>query len=223
LTPSAFSLYTLVPIDASRSPFLVNADKLYQARRCLISQAPKNDASITRLLNDIDAFLASTNLSAVAEPKPADSKRAGAPQPAPATGSAPAADAAAPSQGVPSSPSHLMAVLAADSFARKLGVDPAIGLLPDNGASDHIPMVKALESGGTIEKRVNILGTKIRYSGGSVGTFAMFTMDGDLECSGNVYEYGGSLPAKDFQSGLRDYVPDPSKQFLLQRGSCATH
>jgi len=113
-----------------------------------------------------------------------------------------------------------MSVLSADSLAQKLGVNPDTGLLPDNGSTQHILLLKALESGGAIEKQSNILGTKIRYSGGSVGTYALFTMDGDLECSGNVYEYGGSFPAKDFQKGLRDYVPDPGKQFIFQRGSC---
>ena len=83
-------------------------------------------------------------------------------------------------------------------------------------------MLKALESGGAITKKSNIFGSKMRYSGGSVATYALFSMDGELECSGNVYEYGGSVSAEAFQEGLRNYVPDPSKQYIFQRGSCRT-
>jgi len=81
-------------------------------------------------------------------------------------------------------------------------------------------LLEALESGGTIEKRSNILGTRVRYSGGAVGTYALFTMDGELECSGNVYEFGGSLQAKDFQKRIRKLTPDPGNQFIFQRGGC---
>jgi hypothetical protein len=81
-------------------------------------------------------------------------------------------------------------------------------------------MLKTLESGGVVEKRTNIFGSKIRYSGGAVGTYALFDMEGELECSGNVYEYGGALRAKDFRKDLRNYVPDPGKQFVFVRGTC---
>jgi hypothetical protein len=113
-----------------------------------------------------------------------------------------------------------MAVLAADGLAQKLGVDPATGLLPDNGAWRHVLLLKALESGGAITKTANIFGTRIRYSGGSVGTYALFTLDGELECSGTVYDYGGPIPAEKFQQGMRRYNPEPAKQFIFQRGSC---
>jgi hypothetical protein len=225
LMPSAHSPDSSVPIDASRSPFLSALVKLYQIRRRLVSQAPKNDDSITRSLNDIDAYLTSANLSSIADAKDSQQARPAAKpasnqaqQPTPPGGSDNTTPS--PSQSVASSPSHLMAVLSADDLAQKLGVVPDTGLLSDDDSLHHILLVKALESGGTIEKHSNVLGTRIRYTGGSVGTYALFTLNGELECSGNVYEYGGSLPAKDFQRGLRDYVPDPSKQFILQRGSC---
>jgi len=118
-------------------------------------------------------------------------------------------------------PPLLKTVLAADGLARKLGVDPATGLLPDNGFWQHILLLKALESGGTTEKSGNILGSRIRHSGGSVGTYGLFTIDGELECAGNVYAYGGSIPAKNFQDRLRNYNPDPATQFIFHRGYCS--
>jgi hypothetical protein len=232
LMPTAFVPYSLTTANASRSPFLSSLDKLLKAHICLEAKQAKSDAKekdqansddakdqaksnandgVAKLIADMDAYLASLSGSASAKavtPVPSETAPAASPTPGGTT------PHAAPS------PSHLMAVLSADGLAQKLGVDPATGLLPDNGASEHILLIKALESGGAIEKTGSILSTKIRYSGGSVGTYALFTMDGELECSGNVYDYGGSVPAKKFQEHLRLYNPDPSKQFIFQRGGC---
>jgi hypothetical protein len=109
----------------------------------------------------------------------------------------------------------------ADGLAAKLGVDPDTGTLsPEDSAALHILLVKALESGGSVTRYSNVLGTKVSYSGGSVGTYALFSVDGDLECSGNVYEYGGSIKGKDFEEQLRGYNPDPAKQMVFLRHSC---
>jgi hypothetical protein len=106
-------------------------------------------------------------------------------------------------------------------LAAKLGVIPATGTLPpDDEATIHILLVKALESGGSVTRVSNLFGTTIHYSGGSVATYALFTMDGALECSGNVHEYGGSFNAKDFQEALRRYNPDPAKQMVFLHRSC---
>jgi hypothetical protein len=106
-------------------------------------------------------------------------------------------------------------------LAAKLGVDPITGTLShEEEASLHILLVTALESGGSVTRYSNILGTKVSYSGGSVGTYALFSVDGDLECSGNVYEYGGSIEGKDFEDQLRGYNPDPAKQMVFLRHSC---
>jgi hypothetical protein len=107
-------------------------------------------------------------------------------------------------------------------LARALGVDPATGKLPENGVSQHILLLKALESGGSVTRNTNVLGTKVRFSGGFVGTYALFTTAGDLECSGNVYDFGGSIKAKNFQRDADKFKPDPSKQMIFQRGSCLT-
>jgi hypothetical protein len=215
LMPSTYAPDSLTPINVARSPFLTSLQKLFQARKCLGDLGAKGDASSEKLIADIDSYVAAVTGSPAAavtkaapsQPKPADTG-AGAQNPE--------GTAATPV------PSHMMAVLSADSLAQKLGVDPATGLLPEDGGARHILMLKALESGGAIAKKSNVFGSKIRYSGGSVATYALFSMDGELECSGNVYEYGGSLKAETLAEGLRDYIPDPSKQFIFQRGSCRT-
>ena len=53
-----------------------------------------------------------------------------------------------------------------------------------------------------------------------MGTYALFDLNGELECSGNVYNYAGSASSKNFQKQLLGIVPDPSTQVIFQRGSC---
>jgi len=61
------------------------------------------------------------------------------------------------------------------------------------------------------------------YSGGSVGTYALFDLNGQLECSGNVYDYAGSITSENFLKHLHSYVPDPAAQVIFQRGACRAH
>ncbi|MGA2337777.1 MAG: hypothetical protein ABSG08_20575 [Terriglobales bacterium] len=221
LMPTAYGPYSLSVMDASRSPFLSSLDKLFQARVCLQDEEAKSDekasakSSIGKLIDDMDAYLAMLSGRTAAAAKNAELAQS-------KQGDGSAVTQASGGTAPTSSPSHLMAVLSADGLAQKLGVDPATGLLPENAAWQHLLLLKALESGGSIQKSANILRTKIRYSGGSVGTYAMFTMDGELECSGNVYDYGGSIPAKTFQQDLRHHNHDPASQYIFQRGSCHT-
>lgn len=225
IMPAAYLPDVLAPIDPARSPFLESLDKLYTARRCLLGKAADNNPAtaqaIAQLVADIDSYLAAVSGSPAVKSAPAAAPGGSAPAKTGADngGTQGAENSAAAPAG---SQSHLMAVLSADSMAQKLGVDPQTGLMPANGGPQHILLLKALESGGSIEKHSNILGTKIRYSGGSVGTYALFSMDGELECSGDVYEYGGSLSSKDFQQGLRGWVPNPGKQYIFQRVTCQT-
>jgi hypothetical protein len=59
------------------------------------------------------------------------------------------------------------------------------------------------------------------YSGGSVGTYALFNLGGQLECSGNVYDYAGPIASGNFQKNLTSYKPNPGDEVIFQRGSCA--
>jgi hypothetical protein len=231
LMPTAYTPYSLTSLDESDSPSLKSLARAMAARGCLEGLSAKNNESdqatdsarafITqRIISDTDAFLATLGESGSAASKGAKAKAA-----KPAGGSAPAQNTDATQSpevtAVTSASSHINAVLLADGLAARLGVEPETGTLsPEDSASLHLLLVKALESGGSVTRYSNILGAKISYSGGSVGTYALFSIDGDLECSGNVYEYGGSIKGKDFQKKLRGYVPDPARQMVFLRHSC---
>jgi hypothetical protein len=236
LMPTAYAPHSLESLDESNSPFLASLNRTLTARGCLeglaATDAAKNRESdqttrdarayiVKRTISDIDAFLSTLTESAASAPQGKKTDRA-----KPESESSPAQNLdGAESPVVPApapSSSHLSAVLMADGLAAKLGVDPDTGALsPDDAASLHILMVKALESGGSVSRFSNALGTRISFSGGSVGTYALFSLDGGLECSGNVYEYGGSLKSKDFQRELRGYTPEPGKQVVFLRHSCS--
>jgi hypothetical protein len=210
LMPSAYRSYSLSGLDESKSPFLATLLAFLSTRDCVIAAAKKNpaDATLQGIGAEMNAFLTTLNGSTPpAKPSGASS---------PAGGGAATEGAAAPV----SSSSPLLAILMVDGLAEKLGVDPTSGKVPDVGDWPHLLFIKALESGGSVTKTGNIFGTQIRYSGGSVGTYALFATDGELECSGNVFEIGGPVPEKKFREGLRDYTPDPASQIAAMRGSC---
>jgi flagellum-specific peptidoglycan hydrolase FlgJ len=216
LMPSVYTPYALSSIDPTRSPFLIALDKLLHTRDCLAADKAKNDAD----LKNIDAFLAS--LSAPTTPAKPAAAVAAPTADASATGTAvtpqpTAADTA--NKATAATPSHLQSVLSADGLAVRLGADAQTGQIPGD-APHHVLLLKALESGGSISRSSNLFGTKLSYSGGSVGTYALFGLNGDLECSGNVYDYAGFVSAKDFQKQLHAYTPDPSKELVFIRGGC---
>ncbi len=228
--PSAYTPFSLTSLKESDSPFLSSMARTLSARGCLAGLAANEKGStpttdeakafiIQRIISDIDAFLGTLNESEAPAPKvikgpPA--KPAGGP-PAQNTDATQSPEVTT----LPPSSSHLTAALLADGLAAKLGVDPDTGTLsPEDEASLHILLMTALESGGSVTRSSNVFGTKVSYSGGAVGTYALFSISGDLECSGNVYEYGGPIKGKDFQGQLRGYIPDPAKQMVFLRHSC---
>jgi hypothetical protein len=215
IMPTGYSPYSLAPLDATSSPFLAGLGRLLSAEGCLTGLAAKggSDPSLKETIAEIDKFrsvLDEVNASGAKTTSDSSDKTAG---------SLPASPS---SVGGATSSSHLPAVLFADGLAQALGVDPVTGKLPENGVSQHILLLKALESGGSVTRYSNVLGTKVRFSGGFVGTYALFTTAGDLECSGNVYDFGGSIKAKNFQRDAGKFKLDPSKQVIFQRGSCLT-
>ena len=208
IMPTGYSPYSLTPLDQTSSPFLAGLGRILSAEGCLTGLAAKgggDNPSLKETIAEIDKFRGTLD-----EASASGAKTAGG-------GSAPATPS---SVAAATSSNHLPAVLFADGLAQALGVDPVTGKLPDNGVSQHILLLKALESGGSVTRYSNVLGTKVRFSGGFVGTYALFTTAGDLECSGNVYDFGGSIKAKNFQRDAGKFKPDPSKQLIFQRGSC---
>jgi hypothetical protein len=170
LMPTAYRPYSLNGLDEAKSPFLASFGAFLTTHDCVIAAAKKNpaDATLQGIGAEMNAFLTTLNGTT---PSP---KSSGGPSPGTGGSAPPAADGEAAQI---SSSSPLLAILAADGLAQKLGVDPASGQLPDHGDWPHILFLKALESGGTVS-------------------------------------------AKRFREGLRDYTPDPASQLAAMRGSC---
>jgi hypothetical protein len=143
--------------------------------------------------------------------------------PAPSASGAPAASAT-PSTPTPAAPNSsvppIISALTADGLARAMGVGVNGTGLNDSGW--RILALKALESGGAIITTTSIFGSKIHFSGGAVATYALFSVDGSLACSGNVFDYGGYLRPGQFSEKFRRPDIEPSKQLLFLRGGCAS-
>jgi len=186
--PDNYMPYSLAAIDTTHSPFLSKYAALIKARGCVApgpnekaGAAPAPDAGApgtgepdTRadklaVTQAIDAFLKS-----LTEPDVFD-------VPKPQGGGTPS----------PQAPviSHLNAVLRADGLAQELDAASPDARSGANGIW-YVLSLKALESGGTLLKSGNgITGTKTSYSGGAVGTYALFHLNGNIACSGVFFNY----------------------------------
>jgi hypothetical protein len=73
-----------------------------------------------------------------------------------------------------------------------LGFD-ASSATGDNSPWDVL-WLKALESGGDVVASDNMIkGSKNNYTGGAVGTYALFHLNGELQCSGVFYNLAGPV------------------------------
>ena len=186
--PDNYMPYSLTAIDANHSPFLNKYVALIKSRDCV---APKGNADAApaaepgaagtgeadahaeadkhAITAAIDSFLKS-----LTEPDIFD-----VPQP----------PAGAPPQAQTPVISHLSAVLRADGLAQELDAASPDARSGANGVW-YVLSLKALESGGTLLKSGNgITGTKTSYSGGAVGTYALFHLNGNIACSGVFFNY----------------------------------
>jgi len=159
------------------------------------AEAERDKKSIAQA---IDAYLDSLN-------KPDISK-----SPAPEYPSAP------PAPQAPSI-SHLNAVMRADGLAQELGFDPSNSSAGDNSPWDVLWM-KALESGGDVVASDNLIkGSKTTYTGGAVGTYALFHLNGELECSGVFFNLAPSMVFGDIPKLLDGSVTVPPGKLV---GGC---
>lgn len=189
--PDTYMPHSLGAIDQRHSPFLTRFGELLRVRGCLEpaqttegqrgqgegEKTPRIENEKQVIASAIDNFVKSLTDSAIATgPKPAEGTTRTTPAPAP-----------------PPLPtiSHLNAVLRADGLAQELGVSEAG---QGEGAGWYLLSLKALESGGTELKSGNALrGTKTSFSGGSVGTYALFRLAGSVVCSGVFYNYASPV------------------------------
>jgi len=186
--PDNYMPYSLTAIDANHSPFLTKYVALIKARECV---APKGNADATPVAEpgtpgageadahaeaDKHAITAAIDsfLKSLTEPDVFD-------VPKPPPGAPPVAQAPVIS--------HLNAVLRADGLAQELDAASPDARSGANGIW-YVLSLTALESGGTLMKSGNgITGTKTSYSGGAVGTYALFHLNGNIACSGVFFNY----------------------------------
>jgi hypothetical protein len=214
LIPEIYNPYALGAADFSKSPFFTNLANLVEARASC--EQPKKDPQqehgdvINSIIAGIDAFLATTlgTTPPSANSDGSNAKDDPANKPKPLV--APSTEVAA----------HLNRVLVADGLARAMGID-STGTNGNNSPWQYVLSLESLESGGTVLRRGNIFGTKVRYSGGAVATFALFALDGNLDCSGNVYDFEGDVRPEDFRRSFRKPLSDPTEQLAFVRGGCA--
>lgn len=138
----------------------------------------------------------------------------------------------------PAANAPINAILSADGVIRRLnrykeecttaedGTRNCKCKAPQTGYCDdiyrwQILTVKALESGGGVLTKSSILGSKVYFSGGAVATYALFQLNGDMSCSGNVYDYDGYIREKDFNKKFRNPDIRPDRQMIFYRGRCS--
>ena len=212
VVPDTYAPHSLVTVNQARSPFLAKFLALETTRACLDEKpaagAPSAEAGQDQAVADqdkksiaaaIDAFLDSlTKPNSAANPRPE--------QP-----------------GMPSAPevptiSHLDAVMRADGLAQELG------FAADSNAGDNSPWdvlwLKALESGGDVVASDNLIkGSKVTYTGGSVGTYALFHLNGELECSGVFFNLAPPTLLTDIPKVLDGSMQVPAGKLV---GGCST-
>jgi hypothetical protein len=213
-SPSVYSPNSLSPIDSSQSPFLTRLTALLNVHDCLVKIKGKDDPSVQEIENFLAVLSGSRAKGDSNSSGPNGTNPVGSNNAARKTSSDTAGSAEATSRPF----SHLHADLSADGLAHALGVN-VDGKLTDP-EKVHVLFLRALESGGEVSRFTNIFGTRISYSGGAVGTYVLFALDGQVECEGNVYDYAGPVPFKNFEKKLRNFASDPSSQVMFHRGQC---
>ena len=186
--PDNYMPYSLSAIDANHSPFLTKYVALIKARDCV---APKGNADTSQAAEPAASGPGAadshdeSDKHAITDAIDSFSKSLTEPDvfdvPKPPAGTQPA----------PQAPviSHLNAVLRADGLAQELDAASPDARSGANGVW-YVLSLKALESGGTLMKSGNgITGTKTSYSGGAVGTYALFHLNGNIACSGVFFNY----------------------------------
>ena len=212
LMPDTYMPFSLSSPDHLQYPFLVKIEKLEATRLCLLDKASGQGAASLlagTVLRDSNAFLTSLlGWQTSVSPKPDQNK--------PSKQGSGTETQRQPETMVNPSGSHLASLLSVDLMVKEFG----IGRSDRNrkGRWQHILWLQALESGGSVMKTGKFLGTKVRYGGGAVGTYAMFNLQGELECSGNVFDYGGPVRAQEVGKKSRGSELDHSNMVMLVGG-----
>ena len=213
MIPETYNPFELGGADPQNSIYFSNLDRLIDYWRTCQAYKNGNPNMPPDQMNQVDAVIAGIDafkksaippelVQASAAPKPATPSASVTPQSGSVASTPPPASPGptnangSTAQSSPSSASHFQAILQIDGLARALGFE-GDGSKGPSPTWQHILWVKALESGGTVFKEGNIFGTKLRFSGGAVATYALFSIDGKLDCSGNVYNFQDAVRSKE--------------------------
>lgn len=211
--PDTYDPHSLVTVNEARSPYLSKFLALESARVCLdekaaTTAAPNSPAGADQAEADKDkkSIAAAMDTFLDSLTKPDTSKVAVVPGQPPAQ-----VESQAPTL------SHLDAVMRADGLAQELG------FAPDSNAGDNSPWdvlwLKALESGGDVVASDNLIkGSKVTYTGGAVGTYALFHLNGELECSGVFFNLAPPTLLADIPKILDGSAPVPPGRLV---GGCS--
>jgi len=127
-----------------------------------------------------------------------------------------------PSSGGTASPQTTIAlqqILASDLLAQRIfQFKPNVDMNDIN--TINFLTLHALESGGSELVKTNIFyGTHIFFSGGSVVTFSLYRLRGELQCSGTAFNYTGNVREKDVEHTLM--VDDIGHRAKVANFQCA--
>jgi hypothetical protein len=219
--PDTYMPHSLVTVNEARSPFLSKFLALMNARGCVDVKAaaeaaqpakPAAGAAATDRQSEV-----TTDRDKESIARGIDAYLESLTEPASAT------SAHAQSSGEPTATqapvvSHLNAVMRADGLAQEMGFDASSSNAGDNSPWDVL-WLKALESGGDEVASDNMIkGSKTNYTGGSVGTYALFHLNGELECSGVFYNLTGPMLLTDIPKLVDGTTPVTAGRLV---GGCA--
>lgn len=104
--------------------------------------------------------------------------------------------------GSPQTAIALQQILASDLLAQRIFNFKTDINLADINTINFLTL-HALESGGSELVKSNVFyGTHIFFSGGSVVTFSLYRLQGELQCSGTAFNYTGNVREKDVERRL---------------------
>jgi hypothetical protein len=216
--PELYSPNGLSGPDASHSPYLRSLNQLTTEYDACLGAKGGNQQEIAGVTGEIKEFLAAV-MGAASQPKPSGGGGAGG-----GAGGSGASDGGAGGSGgsaaASSSVPHFAAALKADAVAQKLGISDEPGAAA-NKIWQHLLWVKALESGGSVTRMSNLFGTRVRFGGGAVDTFAVFRLDGDLVCSGNAYSFQSPVRLKDLDKKYNEAPKRGPAEFAMLRSTCS--
>jgi hypothetical protein len=208
LVPELYNPNALGPADYTNSPYMQNLSGFYSSyEKCTKAKAGSTENSADTASIDSVAAAMDSFMKAVLG--------------VPGSGSAPGSPADKTTETQFGAPSHLAAVLSADEVAKQMGFT-GNGSAGPNSTWQHVLWLKALESGGSVNRQSNLFGTKVTFGGGAVDTYSVFRLNGQLVCSGNVFNFQTPVRTKDLQKTFRAAPEDnPAKRSMLH-STCAT-